>query len=200
MKVVDKFEYWCGYKFLIYVIWWIWQVIMCLIVDQVCMICILVYMIEMINKLVCIGCQMLYEIGCEFMFEELVEKLQMLLEKVCKVMKIVKELILLEILIGDEEDSQFGDFIEDKNVVLFLDSVIQENFKEIMMWVLVSLILCEECVLWMWFGIGMNIDYMFEEVGQQFSVICECICQIEVKVLCKLKYLLWLCKLWLFFD
>ena len=123
-------------------------------------------MIETINKLVRTGRQMLHEIGREPTPEELAEKLQMPLEKVRKVMKIAKEPISLETPIGDEaRTAQLGDFIEDKNAVLPLDSAIQENLKETTTRVLASLTPREERVLRMRFGIGMNTDHTLERSG-----------------------------------
>ncbi|KZY35274.1 RNA polymerase sigma factor RpoD [Roseovarius sp. HI0049] len=188
MKAVDKFEYRRGYKFSTYATWWIRQAITRSIADQARTIRIPVHMIETINKLVRTGRQMLHEIGREPTPEELAEKLQMPLEKVRKVMKIAKEPISLETPIGDEEDSQLGDFIEDKNVILPLDSAIQDNLKETTTRVLSSLTPREERVLRMRFGIGMNTDHTLEEVGQQFSVTRERIRQIEAKALRKLKH------------
>ncbi len=188
MKAVDKFEYRRGYKFSTYATWWIRQAITRSIADQARTIRIPVHMIETINKLVRTGRQMLHEIGREPTPEELAEKLQMPLEKVRKVMKIAKEPISLETPIGDEEDSQLGDFIEDKNAILPLDSAIQENLKETTTRVLSSLTPREERVLRMRFGIGMNTDHTLEEVGQQFSVTRERIRQIEAKALRKLKH------------
>jgi len=188
MKAVDKFEYRRGYKFSTYATWWIRQAITRSIADQARTIRIPVHMIETINKLVRTGRQMLHEIGREPTPEELADKLQMPLEKVRKVMKIAKEPISLETPIGDEEDSQLGDFIEDKNAVLPLDSAIQENLKETTTRVLASLTPREERVLRMRFGIGMNTDHTLEEVGQQFSVTRERIRQIEAKALRKLKH------------
>ena len=188
MKAVDKFEYRRGYKFSTYATWWIRQAITRSIADQARTIRIPVHMIETINKLVRTGRQMLHEIGREPTPEELAEKLQMPLEKVRKVMKIAKEPISLETPIGDEEDSQLGDFIEDKNAILPLDSAIQENLKETTTRVLASLTPREERVLRMRFGIGMNTDHTLEEVGQQFSVTRERIRQIEAKALRKLKH------------
>ena len=188
MKAVDKFEYGRGYKFSTYATWWIRQAITRSIADQARTIRIPVHMIETINKLFRTGRQMLHEIGREPTPEELAEKLQMPLEKVRKVMKIAKEPISLETPIGDEEDSQLGDFIEDKNAILPLDSAIQENLKETTTRVLSSLTPREERVLRMRFGIGMNTDHTLEEVGQQFSVTRERIRQIEAKALRKLKH------------
>jgi len=188
MKAVDKFEYRRGYKFSTYATWWIRQAITRSIADQARTIRIPVHMIETINKLVRTGRQMLHEIGREPTPEELAEKLQMPLDKVRKVMKIAKEPISLETPIGDEEDSQLGDFIEDKNVILPLDSAIQDNLRETTTRVLSSLTPREERVLRMRFGIGMNTDHTLEEVGQQFSVTRERIRQIEAKALRKLKH------------
>ncbi len=188
MKAVDKFEYRRGYKFSTYATWWIRQAITRSIADQARTIRIPVHMIETINKLVRTGRQILHEIGREPTSEELAEKLQMPLDKVRKVMKIAKEPISLETPIGDEEDSQLGDFIEDKNALLPLDSAIQDNLRETTTRVLSSLTPREERVLRMRFGIGMNTDHTLEEVGQQFSVTRERIRQIEAKALRKLKH------------
>ncbi len=188
MKAVDKFEYRRGYKFSTYATWWIRQAITRSIADQARTIRIPVHMIETINKIVRTSRQMLHEIGREPTPEELSSKLNMPLEKVRKVMKIAKEPISLETPIGDEEDSQLGDFIEDKNAVLPIDAAIQSNLRETTTRVLASLTAREERVLRMRFGIGMNTDHTLEEVGQQFSVTRERIRQIEAKALRKLKH------------
>ena len=188
MKAVDKFEYRRGYKFSTYATWWIRQAITRSIADQARTIRIPVHMIETINKLVRTSRQMLHEIGREPTPEELAAKLQMPLDKVRKVMKIAKEPISLETPIGDEEDSQLGDFIEDKNAILPLDSAIHSNLRDTTTGVLASLTPREERVLRMRFGIGMNTDHTLEEVGQQFSVTRERIRQIEAKALRKLKH------------
>ena len=188
MKAVDKFEYRRGYKFSTYATWWIRQAITRSIADQARTIRIPVHMIETINKIVRTSRQMLHEIGREPTPEELSEKLAMPLEKVRKVMKIAKEPISLETPIGDEEDSHLGDFIEDKNAILPIDSAIQSNLRETTTRVLASLTPREERVLRMRFGIGMNTDHTLEEVGQQFSVTRERIRQIEAKALRKLKH------------
>jgi RNA polymerase primary sigma factor len=141
-----------------------------------------------INKIVRTSRQMLHEIGREPTPEELAERLVMPLDKVRKVMKIAKEPVSLETPIGDEEDSHLGDFIEDKNAVLPVDSAIQSNLREVTTRILASLTPREERVLRMRFGIGMNTDHTLEEVGQQFSVTRERIRQIEAKALRKLKH------------
>ena len=188
MKAVDKFEYRRGYKFSTYATWWIRQAITRSIADQARTIRIPVHMIETINKIVRTSRQMLHEIGREPTPEELSSKLAMPLEKVRKVLKIAKEPISLETPIGDEEDSHLGDFIEDKNAILPIDSAIQANLRETTTRVLASLTPREERVLRMRFGIGMNTDHTLEEVGQQFSVTRERIRQIEAKALRKLKH------------
>ncbi len=188
MKAVDKFEYKRGYKFSTYATWWIRQAITRSIADQARTIRIPVHMIETINKLIRTSRQMIHEIGREPTPEELSTKLMMPLDKVRKVMKIAKEPISLETPIGDEEDSHLGDFIEDKNAVLPIDSAIHANLKETTTRVLASLTPREERVLRMRFGIGMNTDHTLEEVGQQFTVTRERIRQIEAKALRKLKH------------
>ena len=188
MKAVDKFEYRRGYKFSTYATWWIRQAITRSIADQARTIRIPVHMIETINKIVRTSRQMLHEIGREPTPEELSEKLQMPLDKVRKVLKIAKEPISLETPIGDEEDSNLGDFIQDVNATQPIDAAIQSNLRETTTRVLASLTPREERVLRMRFGIGMNTDHTLEEVGQQFSVTRERIRQIEAKALRKLKH------------
>ena len=188
MKAVDKFEYRRGYKFSTYATWWIRQAITRSIADQARTIRIPVHMIETINKLVRTSRQMMHEIGREPTPEELAERLHMPLDKVRKVLKIAKEPVSLETPIGDEEDSSLGDFIEDKNALLPVESAIQSNLRETTTRVLATLTPREERVLRMRFGIGMNTDHTLEEVGQQFNVTRERIRQIEAKALRKLKH------------
>ncbi|MDN5249503.1 RNA polymerase sigma factor RpoD [Bartonella sp. TP] len=188
MKAVDKFEYRRGYKFSTYACWWIRQAVTRCIADQARTIRIPVHMIETINKIGRTGRQILNEIGREPTPEELASKLNMPLEKVRKVLKIAKEPISLETPLGDDEDSNLGDFIEDKNALLPIDLAIQSNLRDTTTRVLASLTPREERVLRMRFGIGMNTDHTLEEVGQQFSVTRERIRQIEAKALRKLKH------------
>ncbi len=188
MKAVEKFEHRRGFKFSTYATWWIRQAITRSIADQARTIRIPVHMIETINKLLRTSRQMLHEMGREPTPEELAEKLAMPLDKVRKVMKIAKEPISLETPIGDEEDSNLGDFIEDKNAVIPHDAAVISNLRETTTRILSSLTPREERVLRMRFGIGMNTDHTLEEVGQQFSVTRERIRQIEAKALRKLKH------------
>ncbi|HKF07406.1 MAG TPA: RNA polymerase sigma factor RpoD [Xanthobacteraceae bacterium] len=188
MKAVDKFEYRRGYKFSTYATWWIRQAITRSVYDQARTIRIPVHMVEAISKIMRTSRQLLNEIGREPTPEELAEKLGMPLEKVRKVLKIVREPLSLETPIGDEEDSHLGDFIEDKNTILPIDAAIQSNLRETTTRTLASLTPREERIIRMRFGIGMNKDHTLEEVGQQFSVTRERIRQIEAKALRKLKH------------
>ena len=188
MKAVDKFEYRRGYKFSTYATWWIRQAITRSIADQARTIRIPVHMIETINKLVRTSRQMLHETGREPSPEELGKFLDMPLDKVRKVMKIAKEPVSLETPIGDEDDTNLGDFIQDVNAIIPLDAAINTNLREATTKILSSLTAREERVLRMRFGIGMNSDHTLEEVGQQFSVTRERIRQIEAKALRKLKH------------
>jgi RNA polymerase primary sigma factor len=188
MKAVDKFEYRRGYKFSTYATWWIRQAITRSIADQARTIRIPVHMIETINKIIRTSRQIQNDIGREPTPEELARKLQMPLDKVRKILKIAKEPVSLETPVGDEEDSQLGDFIEDKQAIIPVDSAILGNLRDTCTRVLSSLTPREERVLRMRFGIGMNTDHTLEEVGQQFSVTRERIRQIEAKALRKLKH------------
>src|SRR5437588_1014975 len=130
MKAVDKFEYRRGYKFSTYATWWIRQAITRSIADQARTIRIPVHMADAISKVMRTSRQLLNEIGREPTPEELAEKLGMQLEKVRKVLKIVREPLSLETPVGDEEASHLGDFIEDQNTLLPLDAVIQSSLRE----------------------------------------------------------------------
>ena len=188
MKAVDKFEYQRGYKFSTYATWWIRQAITRSIADQARTIRIPVHMIETINKIVRTSRQILSERGREPTPEELAKKLAMPLDRVRKVLKISKEPVSLETPVGDEEDSNLGDFIEDQNALQPLEASIKSNLGESTTKILATLTPREERVLRMRFGIGMNTDHTLEEVGLQFSVTRERIRQIEAKALRKLKH------------
>ena len=188
MKAVDKFEYRRGYKFSTYATWWVRQAITRSIADQAKTIRIPVHMIETINKLRRTSRQLHHELKREATPEELADKLHMPLDKVRKVMKIAKEPISLETPIGDEDDSKLGDFIEDQQAILPLESAIQSNLKETTGRVLAGLSEREEKVLRLRFGIGVSTDHTLEEVGQVFQVTRERIRQIEAKALRKLKH------------
>ena len=188
MKAVDKFEYRRGYKFSTYATWWIRQAITRSIADQARTIRIPVHMIETINKLNRISRQMLQEMGREATPEELSERMDIPEEKVRKVLKIAKEPISMETPIGDDEDSNLGDFIEDTNVDSPVDSAVGEGLGEATREILAGLTPREAKVLRMRFGIDMNTDHTLEEVGKQFDVTRERIRQIEAKALRKLRH------------
>ncbi|VAW62763.1 RNA polymerase sigma factor RpoD [hydrothermal vent metagenome] len=188
MKAVDKFEYRRGYKFSTYATWWIRQAITRSIADQARTIRIPVHMIETINKLNRIFRQMLQEKGREPTPEELAEKMEMPEDKVRKVLKIAKEPISMETPIGDDEDSNLGDFIEDINIMSPIDSATGESLRESTKDILSTLTPREAKVLRMRFGINMNTDHTLEEVGKQFDVTRERIRQIEAKALRKLRH------------
>ena len=188
MKAVDKFEYRRGYKFSTYATWWIRQAITRSIADQARTIRIPVHMIETINKLNRISRQMLQEMGREPSPEELAERMEMPEDKIRKVLKIAKEPISMETPIGEDEDANIGDLIEDVTIAQPVDNATKHNLTESTRGVLGSLTAREAKVLRMRFGIDMNTDHTLEEVGKQFDVTRERIRQIEAKALRKLRH------------
>ena len=188
MKAVDKFEYRRGYKFSTYATWWIRQAITRSIADQARTIRIPVHMIETINKLNRISRQMLQEMGREPTPEELGDRMEMPEDKVRRVLKIAKEPISMETPIGDDEDSNLGDFIEDPQIGSPIELATGEGLREATKDILGGLTAREAKVLRMRFGIDMNTDHTLEEVGKQFDVTRERIRQIEAKALRKLRH------------
>jgi len=188
MKAVDKFEWRRGYKFSTYATWWIRQAITRSIADQARTIRIPVHMIEAINKMMRVSRQIAQEIGREPTPEELAQHLEMPLDKVKQILEVAKEPVSLETPIGDDEDSQLGDFVEDENAEDPLDGAISASLQLATLEVLENLTSREEKVLRMRFGIGMNTDHTLEEVGKQFGVTRERIRQIEAKALRKLRH------------
>ena len=188
MKAVDKFEYRRGYKFSTYATWWIRQAITRAIADQARTIRIPVHMIETINKLIRTSRQLVQELGREPTPEEIATKMEVLVDKVRKVLKIAQEPISLETPIGEEEDSHLGDFIEDKQVVSPVESIISLSLREQTNKVLNSLTPREEKVLRLRFGLSDGCEHTLEEVGQDFAVTRERIRQIEAKALRKLRH------------
>lgn len=188
MKAVDKFEYRRGYKFSTYATWWIRQAITRSIADQARTIRIPVHMIETINKLNRVSRQILQETGQEATPEELSAKTHISEDKIRKILKISKEPISLETPIGDDEDYNLGNLIEDANTVAPIDWATKKGLRETINEVLESLTPREAKVLRMRFGISMNTDHTLEEVGKQFDVTRERIRQIEAKALRKLRH------------
>jgi RNA polymerase primary sigma factor len=188
MKAVDKFEYKRGYKFSTYATWWIRQAITRSIADQARTIRIPVHMIETINKFFRASRHLLQETGREPTPEEVAQVMKMPVEKVKGILKIAQEPISLQTPIGDEGDTSFGDFIEDKSAVSPANATAYSMLKEQMDDVLMTLTEREEKVLRLRFGIGDGYPRTLEEVGQIFNVTRERVRQIEAKALRKLRH------------
>jgi RNA polymerase primary sigma factor len=188
MKAVDKFEYKRGYKFSTYATWWIRQAITRSIADQARTIRIPVHMIETINKFFRASRHLVQETGREPTPEEVAHVMKMPVEKVKGILKIAQEPISLQTPIGDEGDTSFGDFIEDKSAVSPANATAYSMLKEQMDDVLMTLTEREEKVLRLRFGIGDGYPRTLEEVGQIFNVTRERVRQIEAKALRKLRH------------
>src|SRR3979490_2748304 len=188
MKAVDKFEYRRGYKFSTYATWWIRQAITRSIADQARTIRIPVHMIETINKLMRVQKQLVQEYGREPTPEEVAEEILLPVDRVRAVLKMAQQPISLQSPVGESEETNFGDFIEDKGAENPSDMTAIVLLKEKIKDVLETLTERERQVLEQRFGLVDGYSRTLEEVGRQFQVTRERIRQIEAKALRKMRH------------
>ncbi len=188
MKACDKFEYERGYKFSTYATWWVRQAISRALADQSRTIRLPVHLVEAMNRMTKTTRDLVQELGREPLPEEIAGMSGLPVEKVINIMKISRAPVSLETPIGDEEDSQLGDFIEDKEISSPLDSAIHDDLEEHIGMALCTLSSKEQRILKRRFGIGDDAAKTLEELGREFDVTRERIRQIEGVALRKLRH------------
>jgi RNA polymerase primary sigma factor len=188
MRAVDKYEYRRGYKFSTYATWWIRQAITRAIADHARTIRIPVHMIETMSRLRTASKVLMQRLGREPTVEEISKEAQMTIDETRRVMKMSRHPISLDRPIGDSEDSNFGDFIEDDEIDSPVSTATQSMLKERIDHILRTLSYREREIIKLRYGIGDGYTYTLEEVGRIFKVTRERVRQVEAKAIRKLQH------------